>query len=260
MSTEYLEKARSIISKENSLSAMTTEITRHQETTEDLITRFSTPGKSYFFILEFDSFEVLETDGLLEKHWGLEEGSFDMEKYFQRIHPEERQVFHIYYSAAFRFAKKHIPLEHIRKYKLQLHLRFKNEAGVYSRILEQALPIEFHSNGKMKSILIIHTDISHFNYPPGIYHAFTPIDYSLPTYTNILSQRSGVQITSYDFSAREVEILNLLADGVESKGISKRLSISETTVKTHRQNILKKTQAANMIEVISQSFRMGILR
>ena len=49
-------------------------------------------------------------------------------------------------------------------------------------------------------------------------------------------------------SEREITIMNLVSQGLSSKAISIRLNISKNTVDRHRQNIIKKMQAANMAE------------
>lgn len=49
---------------------------------------------------------------------------------------------------------------------------------------------------------------------------------------------------------REKEILKLISKGMTTKGISKFLFISESTVVTHRKNILKKLNAVNTPDLV----------
>ncbi len=49
-------------------------------------------------------------------------------------------------------------------------------------------------------------------------------------------------------SAREMEILQLIAHGLTSPQISTKLTISTNTVKAHRQSILNKLKAKNMVQ------------
>ncbi len=53
-----------------------------------------------------------------------------------------------------------------------------------------------------------------------------------------------------ELSKREIEVLNLLSEGLSSKEIGERLFISERTVSNHRAHILEKTEARNTAEVI----------
>ncbi len=49
---------------------------------------------------------------------------------------------------------------------------------------------------------------------------------------------------------KEKEILQLIADGLSSKEIARRLNISFYTVQTHRKNMLAKVGAKNTAELI----------
>lgn len=51
-------------------------------------------------------------------------------------------------------------------------------------------------------------------------------------------------------SPREIEIINLIIQGKTSKEIGNELFISKTTVDTHRRNILEKTGAKRITELI----------
>ena len=52
------------------------------------------------------------------------------------------------------------------------------------------------------------------------------------------------------FSKREVEILQLMAEGCTSKMIAEKLFISEHTVIAHRKNMQQKTGLSNAIALI----------
>lgn len=60
-------------------------------------------------------------------------------------------------------------------------------------------------------------------------------------------------------SAREQEILLLLANGMSSKEIAAKLSISTRTVETHRLNIMKKLGTTNSAETISVAARKNLI-
>ena len=57
---------------------------------------------------------------------------------------------------------------------------------------------------------------------------------------------------------REMEILPLLADGLNNQEIAARLHIAPVTVKTHLQNIYKKLNSKNRIEALKKSRESGI--
>lgn len=60
-------------------------------------------------------------------------------------------------------------------------------------------------------------------------------------------------------TAREIEVLGLLAEGVGNKEIADRLKVSEHTVKFHVSSILGKLGAASRTEAVTEGFRRGIV-
>jgi NarL family two-component system response regulator YdfI len=60
-------------------------------------------------------------------------------------------------------------------------------------------------------------------------------------------------------SDRELEVLDLLAEGLSNKLIAHRLSISEHTVKTHVASIFAKLGASSRTEAVSQAIRRGLV-
>jgi DNA-binding CsgD family transcriptional regulator len=62
-----------------------------------------------------------------------------------------------------------------------------------------------------------------------------------------------------DLTPREREILVLLARGARSSEIAQRLVISEKTVKTHIQNILRKLEVTSRLEAAAVAVRAGFV-
>ncbi len=68
-------------------------------------------------------------------------------------------------------------------------------------------------------------------------------------------------IISYEsLSAREKEVLRLLAGGMTNRGISEHLCISVNTVETHRKKIMKKLDLHNLSDIIKYTMVHGLLR
>lgn len=63
-----------------------------------------------------------------------------------------------------------------------------------------------------------------------------------------------------ELTNRELEVLKLLASGLNSKEISEQLFISTNTVEYHRKQLLRKTESRNVAELIGNAFRRGILK
>ena len=62
-----------------------------------------------------------------------------------------------------------------------------------------------------------------------------------------------------NLSARELEVLHLVAEGFHNDGIAKRLFISPKTVKTHLQNIYKKLDVKSRTEAAVKAKELGLL-
>jgi DNA-binding CsgD family transcriptional regulator len=60
-------------------------------------------------------------------------------------------------------------------------------------------------------------------------------------------------------TARELEVMNGLADGLSNKAIAARLGISDETVKFHLSAIFGKLQATNRTDAVRQALRRGVV-
>lgn len=64
---------------------------------------------------------------------------------------------------------------------------------------------------------------------------------------------------SEPLTAREVEVLELLAQGLPNKSIAARLGISDQTVKFHVASICGKLGAANRTDAARRALRQGMI-
>lgn len=60
-------------------------------------------------------------------------------------------------------------------------------------------------------------------------------------------------------SAREVQILRLVAEGHTSPEIAQIVSLSQETIKWYRKRLLQKTGASNSAEMIHKATEAGLL-
>ena len=60
-------------------------------------------------------------------------------------------------------------------------------------------------------------------------------------------------------TARELEVLELLAEGLPNKSIATRLGISDQTVKFHVASICGKLGAANRTDAVRRALRRGLI-
>jgi DNA-binding NarL/FixJ family response regulator len=60
-------------------------------------------------------------------------------------------------------------------------------------------------------------------------------------------------------TAREIEVLEALADGLSNRGIAARLGISDQTVKFHVASVMAKLGAANRTDAVRRAVREGLI-
>ena len=61
------------------------------------------------------------------------------------------------------------------------------------------------------------------------------------------------------FSARELDVLEAMATGLDCKGIAHTLGISECTVRKHRSNMLARSGTRNAAALVAHARALGLL-
>jgi NarL family two-component system response regulator LiaR len=79
--------------------------------------------------------------------------------------------------------------------------------------------------------------------------------------SKVFSQLGGHSATDLveELTAREMEILNLVARGLTNKAIGGQLSISDRTVQNHLAHIFGKLQAASRTEAVMRAVSLGLV-
>lgn len=72
------------------------------------------------------------------------------------------------------------------------------------------------------------------------------------------AEPEGENLLNY-LTQREEEVLTLLTQGITYKGVAKTLFISETTVKTHVNNIFQKLQVNDRTQAVLYAIKHGLL-
>jgi DNA-binding CsgD family transcriptional regulator len=72
-------------------------------------------------------------------------------------------------------------------------------------------------------------------------------------------ERNDRALAALSISARESEVLDLLAEGCSNKVIARRLDISPNTVKTHVSRLFEKLEAGSRTEAIRKARSLSIL-
>ncbi len=73
------------------------------------------------------------------------------------------------------------------------------------------------------------------------------------------SKQYPMEIPTEALTPRELEVLQLLADGKRTTQITKHLKLSESTVRNHIQQILDKLKVHNRLEAVCVAWRTGLI-
>ena len=72
-------------------------------------------------------------------------------------------------------------------------------------------------------------------------------------------QRNEAAVRSLGLTAREIELLELLASGQSNKELARRLGISPNTVKTHLANLYAKMEVQKRVQAIEKARFLTII-
>jgi DNA-binding NarL/FixJ family response regulator len=81
----------------------------------------------------------------------------------------------------------------------------------------------------------------------------------LATYLHRVGNRPHQEDVVYSLSAREREVLRLIAEGLTSREIASRLFLSANTIERHRANIMEKLQLHNRAQLVKFAIRHGLV-
>lgn len=63
-----------------------------------------------------------------------------------------------------------------------------------------------------------------------------------------------------ELSAREIEVLRLIAEGLMTRDIATRLFVSDNTIEFHRKRIMRKLGASNMAQLVKEGIARGYIK
>jgi DNA-binding NarL/FixJ family response regulator len=93
----------------------------------------------------------------------------------------------------------------------------------------------------------------------GEFESIAAADASDVEFDAMVMRRRRVDEPFEGLTAREVQVLELLAEGLPNKAIAERLSISDQTVKFHVSSISGKLGAANRTDAVRRAVRRGLV-
>ncbi|WP_294296350.1 response regulator transcription factor [uncultured Chryseobacterium sp.] len=168
------------------------------------------------------------------------------EDILKKIHPEDKLKKYIHELRFFNMLKE-IDFRDKAKFSVSSVLKMKDKEGRYRFIRHRMFYFYSPDNLKLRFALCLYNialnQSAHLSSEFLIINAVKGeiVAEDKLTYKNVLS-------------ARELQILKLVGEGLTSKEIAQMLSISINTVSRHRQNILEKLKVKNSVKAVRNSF------
>jgi len=196
---------------------------------------------SYFFIYDCFKNQILFTNSAFDTVTGYKTDDFNLDVLIDIIHPEDQSYFFECEERNLEFTNKLLFNDHF-KYSHSYSYRIKTSSGTYIRILQECQALEVNNSGHLTKTLVNHKKIDYSDH-------ITASDF------RIFDKSQNIYIDSenrYNLTKRELEILNLIKNGLNSQQVSDTLNISKNTILTHRKNILNKTSCTSFIELVKK--------
>lgn len=172
--------------------------------------------------------------------------------FMNKIHPDDAQMLSINSVSSLKIFN-HFSSDEKLNHKMISEYRMMNAQNQYVRLVEQYQVLKLDPKGQLWLAFNI-VDVS----PNQVE--------SEPSKSQLLNFRTGKiipleapQKATFELTKREIEILGLVRNGLLSKEISNKLSISVHTVNTHRQRFLEKLGANNSMEAVVFASKFGLL-
>lgn len=230
-------------------------ISSNQISFDDLTNSIISTGPFSFYIIDFFDMSLSNISSSFFELHDFDPKTVNLNEILNAIHPDD--IDFVIRAEAFltKFFSKKVAREKLLNYKISYSYRGRLKNGGYALFNHQALMLTMDDNGGYGKSLNINTRIDHLS-------SFNTYKVSLigmngePSFMDLnLDKDEDLK----EFSKREIDIIKLIGDGLNSSEIAEKLFISPLTVKKHRNNILEKTDAKNTAQLIKNCIIQGII-
>ncbi|WP_077407556.1 LuxR C-terminal-related transcriptional regulator [Microbulbifer agarilyticus] len=218
-------------------------------------------GPCYYYVLDFLNLDKpMLVSREIESILGLDPENTTIESLIERGHPEDIPFVAKAEETAFSILKNQIGMARVKEFKISYSGRLRVTDGSYRLFNHQAIILDTDEQFGVARTLGIHTDISHLAQQGNRKLSLLNL-HGGESYRNIdvFNNPEHFLATPSLFTRREMEIVQLLAEGKTSAVISELLGISAHTVKNHRKNILKKSDCKTTGQLISKCLNEGLI-
>ena len=225
------------------------------------------PGNSYFYVVNLHNFSLEFISGSVEVVTGMDPAKVNLHDLLQMVLPEEVESLRYKSRVNSDFYTSFVDPKEVLIYKNMFSYRMKNVSGEIKTMLYQAFPLSVLENGAPEHVFCIHTDVSHLkmssNNTVSFLHmnggrSYFNVDISSGKFEPAACD-AGTPDLSKLLTQREKEIITAFSKGLNAEQIALELNLSPHTIKTHRRNILQKSNSINTTELVAKCLINGII-
>ncbi|MDN4013101.1 LuxR C-terminal-related transcriptional regulator [Chryseobacterium gambrini] len=215
-------------------------------------------GEFYYYVLNLTNSVISNHHPDILKIHGLQEYPQNLKDVIDLVHPDDIEFITKAEQKVVEILMK-IGKEHQLFLKPSYCFRMKTASGNYELFHHQAVLTWEDEDKNLVQSINIHTNIHHITKQNPYTVLMTGIGHR-KDFIQIKIENPVLQFGSeINLTKRETEILSLIAKGYSGPEISKMLILSEHTVRTHRKNILAKTNSRNSKELLKKAFEWGLI-
>lgn len=238
------------------LSNKSKKITNHQISFDELTNSIISTGPFSFFIVDFFDMSISHISASFYEMHEFNPENLSFNDVLSAIHPED--IDFVVKAEAFlsHFFSEKIGREKLLSYKVSYNYRARLKNGRYVLFNHQALMLTMDDNGGYGKSLNINTRIDHLSNSNTYKISLIGLN-GEPSFMNLGLNGEHQDLT--EFSKREIDIIKLIASGLNNNDIAEKLFISPLTVKKHRNNILTKSDSKNTVQLIKNCILQGLI-
>lgn len=217
-------------------------------------------GESFFFVAKIPELDIPYISKEAEQYFDIVAGQIKLAEIFTYIHPDdidfanacEEKIFHFIYSNQ---------CDDPVNYKILNTLRLKEKNGKYAMYINQAFFARDKTYNRLSFAIHFMTRVPHLSFLKQLNFSIIHMGNG-PSYYGIDAFKKNenyLMQENLQFTQREIEVLGHFSNGLTAKEIADKMYLSEGTIRTHRRNILMKSDRKNMTAVVVDCVRQGII-
>lgn len=226
---------------------------------EEMVASIFAPGVYFYCVFDWSRMEVELISESAFKILGMHKEDLNARFMVDRFHPDDMNPYMAREKKAMEFLYKFIRKEDVVHYKVSQCIRVRTAEGGYRLFLSQSLTIAVDDDYAIGKTFNVFSDVSFLTQVNNQQVSFIGLN-GRKSYLNIDPESSFFPTeNTYNLSSRELEVVRLIANGHSNKSAAEHLKLSPDTIRTHRNNILKKTGMKTTSQLVAVLVREGLV-